>query len=343
MGAMDTATRRLMSRNDVAADLLNLLIHQGEPKIQPGDLSDADASEILLVGGHPATAARHRDGMKRMVIKRDARHGAAFCFIGIENQAAVSYDMPVRLLVYDAARYDSQLRAVRRQGNDSSGNEKRPSGRHLNRGGEFICGLPKGTRLIPVIDIVIYWGQDVWDGPRSLRDMQGPIPPELAAFVQDYKLNLVVPAELDDGLLDRLGISLKAVLGAAKHQGNRAELTSWARRAHLLHQVLDEETMAVMNALGGKRDVPLFSAEEGRDTMCKAYDEMFEDGKREGRTKGLEEGLSKGLEKGRNEERARIARALLAKGDCSMREIAELTCLSLYRVRKLAAQARQPG
>src|SRR5699024_10896867 len=36
---------------------------------------------------------------------------------------------------------------------------------------EFLSGMRKGDRLIPCYTMVIYWGEEKWDGPRSLGDM----------------------------------------------------------------------------------------------------------------------------------------------------------------------------
>ena len=49
--------------------------------------------------------------------------------------------------------------------------EKRDPAEKLLPGTEFLSGLKKGDRLIPVISLVIYYSPDSWDGPRTLHEM----------------------------------------------------------------------------------------------------------------------------------------------------------------------------
>ena len=36
---------------------------------------------------------------------------------------------------------------------------------------EFLSGLRKDDRLMPIITAVVYLGEEPWDGPKSLYDM----------------------------------------------------------------------------------------------------------------------------------------------------------------------------
>lgn len=64
---------------------------------------------------------------------------------------------------------------------------------------EFLSGFRKGDRLTPVVTITVYWGIDIWDGPRSLHDMLEKDEPfsDIAKYVADYKLNLIAPSEIE--------------------------------------------------------------------------------------------------------------------------------------------------
>ena len=46
------------------------------------------------------------------------------------------------------------------------------------------------NRLHPIVTICIYYGEDEWDGPRSLIDMLD-IPEEFESLISDYKFNLI--------------------------------------------------------------------------------------------------------------------------------------------------------
>lgn len=43
-----------------------------------------------------------------------------------------------------------------------------------------MSGFSHKDRLIPVITMMVYWGSDAWDGPRTLQEIL-EIPPERTA------------------------------------------------------------------------------------------------------------------------------------------------------------------
>lgn len=63
---------------------------------------------------------------------------------------------------------------------------------------EFLSGLKKEEKLIPVVTITIYWGTERWDGSRSIHDMLPPMDEQLQKYVANYQLNLIVPEEIKD-------------------------------------------------------------------------------------------------------------------------------------------------
>ena len=65
-------------------------------------------------------------------------------------------------------------------------------------GGEFLSGLKKVDRLMPVITLVISLSTESWDGPLTLHEMLTVENKELLAFVPDYRLNLLSPDKIED-------------------------------------------------------------------------------------------------------------------------------------------------
>lgn len=55
---------------------------------------------------------------------------------------------------------------------------------------EFLSKFQKTDWLHPIVTICIYYGEDEWDGPRSLIDMLD-IPEEFESLISDYKFNLI--------------------------------------------------------------------------------------------------------------------------------------------------------
>ena len=43
---------------------------------------------------------------------------------------------------------------------------------------------------MPVVTLVLYYGEEDWDGPTSLHDMLD-IPEEIKKYINDYRLNII--------------------------------------------------------------------------------------------------------------------------------------------------------
>ena len=84
---------------------------------------------------------------------------------------------------------------------------------------------------------------------------------------------------------------------------------------------------------------------EGSDTMCRAVEELWKEGREKGRNEGLEEGREKGLEEGREKGLAEgqklVAQKMLAAGKVTLEEIAEYAGLPLDEVKRLRAAMPQ--
>ena len=42
-----------------------------------------------------------------------------------------------------------------------------------------------------MVSVTVYYGEQKWDGPMSLKEMLVEMPEEIERIVSDYKLNLV--------------------------------------------------------------------------------------------------------------------------------------------------------
>lgn len=70
-----------------------------------------------------------------------------FALIGIESQKEVDYTMPVRCMEYDARRYMSQVRGIKRGHKNVSENETLSES-------EYLCKFTRTDKLKPVITLV---------------------------------------------------------------------------------------------------------------------------------------------------------------------------------------------
>ena len=71
---------------------------------------------------------------------------------------------------------------------------------------------------------MIYWKSGVWDGPRSLYDMFEPVDDRLEEYINDYKLHIIVPDEIDDfeKFETELGLAFEFIANSQKRDGMEA-------------------------------------------------------------------------------------------------------------------------
>lgn len=107
--------------------------------------------------------------------------------LGLESQEHIHYAMPARVMGYDYATYKKQYDSLTRQYKE----HKTDMDEH-----EFLSRMKKTDRLTPVISVVIYYGEKVWDAATSLYGILN-IPTEMASYVNDYRMLLVEARQND--------------------------------------------------------------------------------------------------------------------------------------------------
>ena len=176
MGKKDRYEKVYTGNTEVFADIVNYLLYEGEEKIQPYDLRELDGEELLVE--EKKVLQRLRDVVKQVTVRQNEE--AIYMIIGLENQTQVHYAMPVRTMVYDAMHYAGQVEEIRKQngrrwkqrkGNNGDNNGEQAGSRVEDRlltSAEFLSGITKEDKLLPVITIVILYSSEPWDGPTSL-------------------------------------------------------------------------------------------------------------------------------------------------------------------------------
>ena len=123
--------------------------------------------------------------------------------IAVENQSDIHYAMPIRIMNADGAIYEAQWKKLKR---------KHRLERRLKKG-EFLSGIKKTEKLMPCFTIVIYFGEEPWDGPRSLKDMLqlDTLPIQIREQVADYPMKLLEVRTYQN--LDDFQTDIKYVFG----------------------------------------------------------------------------------------------------------------------------------
>ncbi|MCD8106825.1 MAG: Rpn family recombination-promoting nuclease/putative transposase [Oscillospiraceae bacterium] len=216
MGKPDTATREYINDSSVFADVFNYFIYDGRKVVDPNNLEKLDASTLLTVFGKTGdeeTIQRYRDALKKATLMVD--DNAAYIVLGIEAQTKVDYGMPIRTFLYDALQYDSQARGLKAA-------HKNSGDKHSED--EFVSGLYKGDKVLPVITVVVHFGAKPWDGATKLSDLYDCKHKEILEFVPEYRMNLIDPAGMTDEDFEKFSTSLGKVLKFMKLSNSRTEM-----------------------------------------------------------------------------------------------------------------------
>lgn len=276
MGKVDIATKQYMSHRDVIADVFNFYIYDGRQVIKPEKLQKIDKAEVALPYGNDAEIAvqKLRDNIMLWTMAMDDK--AAYAVLGIENQDKIHYAMAVKNMLYDALQYAKQVEEAKRSYRNGL-NKKRIK---LNSE-EFLSGLKKADRLMPVITLVVYFGDKDWDGAKSIHEMLSVDDDELLSYVPNYKINLIEPAKISDEDYDKFKTDVGSVLQFIKHQSD--EDGSWIKGKTRFKHV-EKEAVELINLITGSK----ITGEEKEEVvdMCRAWENSINNAMREGMREG---------------------------------------------------------
>ena len=269
----DVLTKQYLSQPEVFADAFNYFLFDGRQVIHPGDLKEQDSNELAVINkmGKLFTDQKMRDVLKLCTIRRSKK--ATFVLLGIEAQDRISYVMPVRDCLYDALNYTAQIEAIRK--------EHMVKG-DLKNGAEYLSGFTKKDRILPVITLCICFDKAKWDGPRSLSDMFARTDTELIRYVNDYRLNLITPAEINDAgkFASELGLVMEFIQNADDREWMRDIMKKEGR-----YSSVDVNTVDIINTYTNAR-ISTMGAKEGRVNMCKGIQGLEDEARAEGRAEG---------------------------------------------------------
>lgn len=88
-------------------------------------------------------------------------------------------------------------------------------------------GVPKGTKIVPTITLVFYFGEETWDGPKSIYDILD-IPDEMKGwaktFIPDYQMHIIDARHMKEKNIERFDGNLKDFLLMIQEIFNREKL-----------------------------------------------------------------------------------------------------------------------
>lgn len=269
MGKKDLWQKDYFDDRNRFADMFNGILFQGKAIMKAEELEDTESQVV-----------HHEKDGETVNIIRDKVYkwkGQQVAICVLENQSYVDYRMVFRVMLEEAVSYIKQQKRTYKKWKEAGyGFDKN----------EFLSKMHKEEKYTPVITVVLYLGtEEEWNGAKSLYEML-EIAEELKPFVTNHKLNLFDYHEYKDfSFFKTENRILFELLSCAK---DKIKLEKIIRKNQY---IVDRETMkAILGMLGMKVDLNkiMTKTKEGvKYDMCKAVEDMIEDG----RQKGLQEGL----------------------------------------------------
>lgn len=286
--APDTATKIVFKNPERFADIFNKSVFK-EELISPDDLREKEASMEVFVktaDGKDVPFEQHRD-VAKMFWKDQP-----LCILGIENQTEIDYHMPYRVLLYDALNYAEQAGAIAAQHSKA-----RQESHAKVKSSEFLSAFGKDDKLLPVVTLVVYYGTEKWDGPRSLSEMFQDSP--LKPFANDYQMHLLDVCHLEDSEIEKYSNDLRILFGFVKRQQSRQQLNDFLMEGQ---NNMGNIPTDIANAMTAIARLPFteqsllsnYKTEQGGINMCKAWTDMQTECERRGEQRGEQRGEERG-------------------------------------------------
>ena len=159
MGIKDLTEKILEEYNDIFADIVNVLVFKGKQRIKPETLVNTG---VYSQYKNDKTGVLHEQ--ERDVAKYWMNGKVQIALCGLENQTAVEPKMPLRVFGYEGASYRGQL---------------------------------EEKSAVPVITLVLYFGNEHWRAEKHLKDLLD-ISEGMEEYVNDLKINVFEIAWLTD-------------------------------------------------------------------------------------------------------------------------------------------------
>lgn len=174
MGQKDLQQGEYFDSNIRFADVYNGILFGGNTVIKPEELEECDSVLIQVL--------EKQKGEKVIADKIKRWKGQHLAIFSLENQNYVDYGMVIRVMKEEAMMYERQRKKLLEN--------YTIEGKKLASGNEFLSGMKKECKFLPVIPLVLYMGKDeCWDGAISLYELLD-IDDDLKPYVNNYKINL---------------------------------------------------------------------------------------------------------------------------------------------------------
>ena len=248
----DRAAKNFFSDPKIFSEFVNLSLFNGEERIKAEDLREIDPVNSTVFTKNKSLEVLV-DNLYDSTVKESDEN--VYAIIGLESQAYSDKHMVIRAGIASLLIYDNQIATIK-----------------------------EGEKLKPVYIIVFNMLDRKWSNATDLRKLLS----DEAIKVFGYPLvnagyYVLDPHELKGEKINKISKPLKLVLNIIKNQGDKKELLSYINSEEAFKN-LDYRTAKLLETIM-KVDIP----NDGGYNMCKAIEDIKNDGRFEGKSETLYE------------------------------------------------------
>lgn len=226
------------------ADFWNGTVFGGKGKIKSQQLTRHDREYYKSKNAEGKTGTIRRD--VQMYCK-----GTPDILLGVEVMSILDYTIPVRVMDYNAQELQRQIKDIRQK------NRMKKE----NTSGVYLYGIKKTDRLIPVHTIVLYCGEESYDGPTGLTDMMNmaELDSEYQTMLENYRVSVY---SLNDLQEENYETSLREIIAVFKRSKDKEAMKQYYVANKERFRQMDEISIEVLGVLIGKRTLKYFPQED---------------------------------------------------------------------------------
>lgn len=278
MSEKDIVLKKYLSDNEKFSDLINGIAFGGNNIIDTKMIEEKNT--VLAYHKTDKVLKRERDIIKKI-------HGQSHdIYIACENQIEIHYGMPIRTSLYDSLTYDEQLQELK---------QKHRQNKDLKNSAEFLSGIKENDKFMAVITFICYYGNEEWNSNLSLKDMI-QIPEKyknLESFLSDHQLNVIPMMKINPNLFHS---ELRELIALLQCNSDIQKIQTLIQ-SNTRYRYLSEETFEVFMVLSDERasikQLKKYVAynQNGKVAydMCRAFDQLREEGRQQGRLEGRQQ------------------------------------------------------
>lgn len=282
MGKKDIHVSHYFSHNPFFADMANGYFFGGQQVVAPEDLKEADKELLTATMVHAKRVTR--DNVKKYYTD------TLICIYVLEHQDTVDYHMVLRNMLSESMEYQRQWEENKK----SHLKEKT-----LKSNAEFLSGMKKSDLFVPVISMVVYYGDEKWDGAKCLHGLLNleNVPPPLRKYIENYHIHVFDYHDYED--FGMFHTELKQVFQFLKCSRDKAQLTKMLAEHQAEYYNVSREACELLAAITHSKELLKFdkfeNEENGGINMCKALEDIRTEGEWTKLISMVQKKLDKGL------------------------------------------------